>query len=258
MQNIHCLLAAVLLFGAPAADAQVRLQGRVIEDSSEQPIAGATVVLYQNGNGRRIGRQVTDATGHFGFVISEHGRVQMQVEHIGYRRTTTPALDLGTYTFYRVEVRMDVEAVLLAPLEVMSRSRSDVAPTLAGFEQRRASGLGWFVTRREIEQRNPSRVSDLLATAPGVAIQRRIVFMARAGSPCPAQIYVDGFHINRSIGQVAGRRMSTTEMFPIDDLVKPGAVHGVEVYAGISRVPLEFLTPEATCGVVAIWTRRGD
>jgi hypothetical protein len=28
------------------------------------------------------------------------------------------------------------------------------------------------------------------------------------------------------------------------------------VYRGLSGVPAEFLTPEARCGVIALWTQR--
>lgn len=250
------LTAAFLVLCATIADAQVHLYGRVIEDGSQQAIAGATVEL-QTTRGRRIARQVTNDDGEFRFVVTGSSPVRLQAERIGYRRATTPLLEFTDYTLYSVEVRLGVAAVPLAPLEVVGRSRSSVSPTLAGFELRRLSGPGWFMTREEIERRKPNSVTSILAMAPGVSIRRRIVYMSRAGT-CPAQIYVDGFHINRTLGSPPSRRgPSTTEMFPIDDMVQPGSVEGIEVYQGLSRVPAEFLTPQAVCGVVAIWTRRG-
>jgi outer membrane receptor for ferrienterochelin and colicin len=166
-------------------------------------------------------------------------------------------MDIQGYTMYQVEVRLSATAMVLAPLEVVARSRGGITPTLAGFERRRLSGTGWFTTRAEIQRRNATSVSDILRSAPGISIQRRIVYMARAGG-CPAQIYIDGFHINRPIRSVPGRRApSSTEAFPIDEMVAPVSVEGIEVYQGLSTVPAEFLSPEAACGVVAIWTRRG-
>lgn len=258
MQYTHRLLAAVFLFlCATAADAQVHLHGRVIEDGSEQPIVNAAVVL-QDGYGRRLARQITDETGRFSFAVRGSGPVRLRAERIGYQRTTTPPLHFDGYTMYRVEIRLDVDAVLLAPLEVVTRSRSGVSPTLAGFDLRRRNGLGWYITREEIERRNPNRVTDILATVPGVSLHRQVVYMSR-GRHCPAQIFIDGFRINRSLPPmpVTGERFSTTEAFPIDDMVRPSSVEGIEVYQGLSRVPAEFLTAEAACGVVAIWTRRG-
>lgn len=67
------------------------------------------------------------------------------------------------------------------------------------------------------------------------------------GGPCPVQIFLDGRLITR------GAVMEV----PVDDLVTPEAVEGIEVYRGLSTVPPEFLTPNSRCGVVAIWTRRG-
>lgn len=265
MRVIPCLLAAagLLLAAAPAADAQVQLQGRVIDDAGEQPIGGADVLL-QDARGRRLAQQITDEAGEFLFEVDGKRPVRLRVDRIGYQRTLTPVLELDGYVLFRLEVRLGVAAVPLAPLEVVARSRSAVSPTLSGFETRRLAGLGWFITREEIERRNPSRTSDLLVNVPGVVLQpaarnsnRRIVYMAR-GSLCPAQIFVDGFHINRHVAPVPGRRgLSTTEMFPIDDVVIPSSIHGIEVYQGLSRLPAEFVTPEASCGVVAIWTRRG-
>jgi hypothetical protein len=263
MPRTRCLLAGLLLLGATGAEAQVRLHGRVIDDASSEAVAGASVVM-QDARGRAVARQLTDELGQFSFTAQGAGPVRLVAERIGFRRTVTPPLSLEGYTLFRVEVRVAAEAVVLAPLEVVSRSRTDRGPTLAGFDERRTMGTGWFVTREEIESQRPSRVTDLLATAPGVAMQsggvggRRTVYMSRSGH-CPAQIFVDGFHVNRPTRQAVGGRRgaSTTEAFPIDDLVQPGSIEGIEVYQGLSRIPPEFRTLDVACGVVAIWTRRG-
>jgi hypothetical protein len=257
MQYVRSILlfAAALLVGTTAAEAQLELHGRVIDDASGEPVAGAAVTLL-NTRGRAMARYVANDSGIFSFTVERPQAMRFRAERVGYRQIVTPAFDPAGYAVFHVEVRMDVAAVLLAPLEVVARSRGSVSPTLAGFEHRRSSGAGWSISREEIAQRNVTRVSDILAMAPGVTINRRIVYMARAGN-CPAQIYIDGSHINRPVGQLPGRRSgSITEMFPIDDLVRPSSVEGIEVFQGISRVPAEFLTPEAACGVVAIWTRR--
>lgn len=244
-----------LVLGATGIEAQVLVSGRVIEDATAEPIPGATVEL-QSERGQRLGRQLTDDLGRFRFTVDEGDAVRVRAERLGYQASTTSVLRMGGYAELDLEIRLDVAAVLLAPVEVVGRSRAAESPTLAGFEQRRRSGTGWYMTREEIEQRRPNRVSNLLAGAPGVTVQRRIIYMARAGN-CPAQIFVDGVHINRRLSAAGGGTLATTEMFPVDDLVPTAAVEGIEVYQGLSRVPAEFLTPESRCGVVAIWTRRG-
>jgi hypothetical protein len=54
-------------------------------------------------------------------------------------------------------------------------------------------------------------------------------------------------------GRPANRRGNVS----INDLASPSGLEGMEVYRGLATVPPEFLTPEARCGVIALWTRRG-
>jgi hypothetical protein len=61
------------------------------------------------------------------------------------------------------------------------------------------------------------------------------------------QIFLDGMLITR--GSPGGEVL-------IDDIVNPLDVEAIEVFRGLASVPPEFLTPDARCGVVAIWTRR--
>lgn len=252
--------ALLLLLCAPSLSAQVQLHGRVIDNVSLQPVPAATVIL-QNANGRKLEQQTSNEAGAFVFQFTKESNVRLRVDHIGYPQALTPLIPLGEYSTYQVEVRLDSASVLLAPLEVVARSRSDRGPTLAGFDHRRTTGVGWFATREEIQRDNPSLLTNYLSTVSGVTLAtsggRRIIFMSRA--KCPAQIYIDGLLMNRQILQ-PGRRMTSrsNDYFSIDEAVSPGAVEGIELYQGISKVPSEFLSPESACGVVAIWTRRGE
>jgi hypothetical protein len=43
----------------------------------------------------------------------------------------------------------------------------------------------------------------------------------------------------------------------VDDF-SPIVVEGIEVYRSASEIPADFRTRDATCGVIAIWTRDPD
>lgn len=242
--------------------APVELHGRVIDDATLEPIAGAQVILL-DPFGDQLDRRITDEHGQFLFQIRRATAVRLRSDRIGYQATTTPVLYFDGRLFYSVELRLDVEAVLLAPLEVVARSQVARSPVLASFDHRLRSGLGSYITRAEIEQIRPVHVTDLLIRLPGVRLKSagrgtgRYVEMTRAegyraivaGDGCPVQVFVDGRLMN-------ARAAGVWEV-GIDELVTPNDVEGIEVYRGLSSVPAEFLNDYARCGVVAVWTRRG-
>src|SRR5262249_26101003 len=112
-------------------------------------------------------------------------------------------------------------------------------------------GFGHFVTREQIEARNPSNLSDLMRLIPGTRLtQSRVggtstLRFNRAtmgpGRDCPPQYWVDGIK---------------SWALNIDD-IRPQDVEGIELYSGPSSLPPQFNTKEGStvCGVVLIWTR---
>lgn len=258
------LLPALVLTTAslPAAGqaqvrAQVHLFGTVLDNQSEEPISGATVELLSRRGSVRA-RALTDDDGRFSFTVPQHDGYQFRAGRIGYERATTPILWTEDHRTMDIELRLDPEAVLLAPLEVTAWSRRvRPSPVTEGFRDRMAAGIGYFFTRDDIEARKPVYVTDMLASVPGVRLEssgrgaRRRIYMGRTGDHCPAQIFVDGFLLN-------GRsRLTTDADFTLDDAVSPGSVEGIEVYRGLSTAPAQFLNPDSRCGVVVVWTRRG-
>ncbi|MGH7482163.1 MAG: TonB-dependent receptor plug domain-containing protein, partial [Longimicrobiales bacterium] len=198
----------------------------------------------------------------FELIVHHEPGIRFRATRAGYLDNTTPFLYFDRHSYFGIEIRLDPEVVLLAPLEVVARLPAIRSPVLSGFEHRLATGMGWYLTREDFERFRPTYVTDLLARAPGVRIEsngrgnRPTVRMTQGAVPgrdCPVQIFVDGMLLNPRTA-LPGRG----ESFSIDDVVSPASVEGVEVYGGLSTVPPEFLNPEAHCGVVAIWTLRGD
>ena len=266
-------LSAILVAGslhdplAAQAPPPVQVHGRVVDHQTMEPIDGATVTLLDS-YGQPLGRRSTDEAGSFQFEVRNRAAARLRAGRIGYRDVTTPLVHFDGRTFFSVEIHLDVEAVLLAPLEIVARSAPRRSPVFSGFDLRARTGMGSYITRRDIEDRGPTLVTDLLAHLPGVRLEgggrgnRRTVTMARTtlgpgGGACPVQVFLDGTLVTPrpSPGIQAGR--VDTNVY-IDDLVAPSAVEGIEVYRGAATVPPEFMNPNSRCGVVAIWTRRGQ
>jgi hypothetical protein len=256
---LSAVAAAPLQGQIPDLRGRGELLGVVIDNTTEQPLAGVRVDIIDDAR-RLLHSTETDEYGHFRVSRMRPGPFMLRVARLGYRGSTTPVWSIMGGQVLQVEVRMDAEAIVLAPLAVTSSRRATrPSPVLEGFRDRLAIGLGHFITRADIERRNPARVTDLLATVPGVQLEsggrgnHSVVYMTRSTQGrCPAQVYVDGMLLNRRL--ITGRDAG----FVIDDAVNPASIEGIEVYRGTAGMPAEFLSPEASCGVVVIWTRRGD
>lgn len=246
------VLLLLVLFPVLLAAQQSRIEGRVLEDETGEPLDGTTVELLSN-RGDPLDREVTDERGRFRFEVEDREGIRLRAARLGYEDNVTPLLHLENRRYFEVEVRLSTDAILLAPLEVVARSESRT-PYVADFEHRRRRGMGRYITRETIEERDPSRVTDLLAEMPGVRLlgqgrgSRRTVVMGRGTGSCPASIWVDGLQVNRG---PAGSDLA------LDDVVSPESVYGIEVYRGSSTVPPDFVH-DGACGVIVVWTRRGD
>jgi hypothetical protein len=253
-----CML--LVLSSLAAADAAAQrasidgaIHGRVLEESTGEPIVDAFVRVL-DAQRRTLGTAATDEQGRFSFPRLKPGPFAFRVARMGYTEITTPYWQVMGGETLEVTVRLHPTTVLLAPLEINARSRSE-SPMLAAFYSRLDRRMGGtFFSREDIERRRPAQLTDLLVDVPGVRLQGgsrisdRIVTFDRSlfrpgGGECQVQVYIDGMPAR---GEVS-----------INELASPAGLEGMEVYRGLSTVPPEFLTPEARCGVIALWTRRG-
>lgn len=256
-----------------------RIAGRVLDRSGAVPIVGAQVRLPQIRQ-----TTTTDSVGAFHFASVPAGRQPLEVQHLGFG-TAVDTLDVSPASSLSLDIILGADPVTLAPIEVRASSRPLLAEGgLQDYETRREHfsrlGLGRFIEREEIEQRQATRVFDVLRGMAGVRVLKSgmggssyVVRMSRAsgglfssaggsvadqdaagaaggsgaesGSSrgCPPKLYVDGI-------KVAGAD-EFLQSFSASEL------HGLEVYSGTAQVPAEFGGSDAQCGVIALWTRRG-
>jgi len=243
------------------------LHGLVTDFTSGEPLAGVSVVVNDSQ------RTVSDADGTYqvvDVVWQQHGN-QIEFLRLGY----APAV-------LEVQANSPTDGELLLNASLARSAIQLEGVTVEGerivglgdFARRSRSGMGDYITREDIEKRNPPIVTELLRTVPGLMVTPsdagNYVTVHRRADPltgssrCRPAIILDGIRLST----VTRQKMTFGTLdagegdifqgrdIGIDDLVDPNDVVGIEVYKGPSTVPVELSMVNTDCGVIVIWTRR--
>lgn len=199
-------------------------------------------------------RHATDPRGRFTLTGLSAGRRILETSSPGYQRRADTVEVLAGRTL-EVEITLAPEPIELTPILVVVRS---LVLEQSGFYRRRDQGIsGTLLTREEIEERRPTRLTDLFVSIPGVrvlqgdGVRDPMVVVPRGnlwgqGTPtCSPRVWLDGV---------------PTTIVDLDQ-IRPGVVEGMEVYTG-AGTPIAY---NDACGAIVIWTRlpgrgrgRGD
>jgi hypothetical protein len=234
----------LLVLGLSSQAASQSLQGVVIDAASRAPIAGAVVELRLPGSRNPV-RATADTAGLFFIYLDRHGLYNLRATRLGYLQHAGDTLRIRESEAVSVEIRLDRSVLPLQPVRVTAR----ISGLPEGFETRRATGFGRFLTRQDIDNRRASQTSELLRGMPGVVIARQrrgsgqALLMRSALGLCQPAVWIDGMYVAPFAG------------LNIDDIVVPAVLEAAEVYSSIATVPTQYRT--GTCGVVLFWTKRG-
>lgn len=191
----------------------------------------------------------TDDRGEFRLAKVPAGTLTLHIRRIGFRPDTLQVMVMAGETI-PVEMTIVRLAVQLQP--VLVYGRRNMTGRMAGFYARKDRGIGHFITRDEIERRNPSNLTDMFRMIPGARVDsrgpgRNQIRFRGASNNCVPLTWLDGTPL------FAGE-------FDLDAL-SPRSLEGIEVYSGPSSVPTEFLGTRAissSCGTIIIWSRQGE
>lgn len=223
-----------------------RLRGVVVAADNDRLLAGARVSIA-DGNW-------TEANNRGEWNLSEipTGTRVLHVRAVGFypQRVVVDVVDGAPTIFTELPT-------MKAVLDTVRVTASRVTRESRGFEERRRTGIGRFVTQEDILRRQPLATSDLFNSVAGLRVERadnpadgRRVFMSGSvGDRCFPAIYIDGQY------------MSDLGADDIDSFVRPDEVVGIEIYSG-PWAPVQFTrgmagigTDGNLCGSIVIWTQ---
>ncbi|MGQ0648401.1 MAG: TonB family protein [Gemmatimonadaceae bacterium] len=214
----------------------------VVKDSLGTPVVGAQISV-----GGTTLLAETDEKGEFRLAKAAPGETSIRIRRIGYKPDTVRVNVLAGETL-PIDIVLARVAVELNPLVVYGRR--NMTGRLAGFYERLSRGMGHFMTREQIEKRNPMNMTDLFRMIPGARVETR-GFGHQAvrfrGSRNPPLVWLDGTPL------YAGE-------FDLDS-VDPRTFEGIEIYSGPASVPGEFLgnrMMSSSGGTIILWTRQGE
>lgn len=234
-------LCCVLLLTVPAAALSqgVGSVRGVVRDS----LGGAVMSARVNVKGSPV-LTSTDSAGAYRLVGIAPGSTVLEVRRLGYRPAST---SVAVVAGNELEVNFELGPVpeQLAPVEVRRRPQA-YDSRLQGFNQRKSKHVGYFVTREKLDRMNSARFVDALRDMPGVSLRTLrggVATVSLRGARCAPVFYMDGFPARAGVMDL--------------DMIDLSGVEGIEVYAGMSSIPAEFMSVAGseTCGVIAVWSR---
>jgi hypothetical protein len=226
-----------------------------VVDSTGVTVAGAELTVPGSSL-----RAVTDIAGTFRIVTRTVGMISARVGRLGYRTASImlPAAigEPGTITLTLVpDVPLGlVVARASSPRTTRGEADGGTDAKVPGLSYRRAIAGGHVFTRADLERRNPSLLSDILRSVPGLQfrtgpdIPRTSSGSGRNRAPvvprCSPSVWIDGVR-------------SPAAEVDVDN-IPPHTLEAVEVYSGATAIPSEFRDTEtrSACGAVLLWSRR--
>ncbi len=219
---------ALVPVAAGAQEGRLVLQGHVV-DPAGRTVPGALIAAIGGTQSATAGDD-----GAFRLAVGP-GRHLLRVRRLGYAPRTIEVAGAVGDTL-DLAVTLEPVPVQLSEIVVEGAERR-YAAKLAGFAHRMrtsAAPPSSFITREQIERRNPGRLSDLLPTA-----DRRC-----SASTQSYTIWLDGVLLARPASL---------------DMIGVVNAEALEVYRSVSHVPAEYnmtLPRNATPGcIIFVWTR---
>ncbi|HVZ48856.1 MAG TPA: carboxypeptidase-like regulatory domain-containing protein [Gemmatimonadaceae bacterium] len=266
--GVSIVFASAALAQGSVPARHVLVFGRVaVAGDTARPVSGASV-----GIDSMLVRTTTDPDGRFALTLPGPGRYDLRVRRIGYSQIVR-SIDVAD------SLRVSLELAPQPPSlpAVMIAGKMVTYPARFAEVYRRASHENVvFLTREEIERRQPADMRSLLEGIPTVMVNDRGVTFRKCQKdlnglkasaiqgafattePARAetitgkvQVYIDGTRVTASAD--ADRAFGIDAVGEALRMVNWKDVQAIEIYSGVSRIPAEFLND--ACAVIAIWTK---
>ena len=216
----------------------ITVAGKVVDESSRQPIEFASILIKESGQWA-----ITDGSGHFSIKGVSTGKNTMTIQCLGYA-TQTLVLTI-TQDIPRMNIRLKLESLKLDEVTVTARRKQDEATT------------SFTIDRTALDQQQILNIGDVSTLLPGgkttsSSLMNDNRFSLRSGTQEKGNasfgtaVEIDGVRLdnNSMSGETAGA--STRN-------ISASNIESVEIVTGIPSVEYGDLSN----GIVKVNTRRG-
>ncbi|MGH7664338.1 MAG: SusC/RagA family TonB-linked outer membrane protein [Gemmatimonadaceae bacterium] len=233
------------------AQAPGRIEGRVVEQASQQPLIGVSVVVERTNMGALTGED-----GRYTIANVAPGSYELRARRIGFGSSTADVVvsagGVATANFSLTETAISLEEIVVTGTAAEVRAK-EVGTSLA------------TVSATEIENIPITNAQDILAGRvtgvtfmqssgqPGSGSTIKIRGVASVSQDVEPLLYVDGIRIfNQPTRAGWGGRAQTN---PLQD-INPEDIERIEIVKGAAATTL--YGTEASSGVIQIFTKRGS
>ncbi len=218
---------------------EASLTGRVT-NAAGGPVVGARVDVVGTP-----GATLTGSGGEFKLDSLPSGTQTVVVRQLGFA-PVEQAVELSTREVARTAVVLSKQATVLATVNV--EAEADAGLDKVGYNSRKRSGFGTFITGEDVMKRAPNQLTDVFRTVPGLTVVPSgvdyVVQSSRNATGGCVKFWVDGSPFEA--------------VFPgdVDRLLPPWEVAAIEVYNGGASAPAQFQSPgQSSCASVVIWSK---
>ncbi len=215
-----------------------RLTGSVRATTDGRPLAGAQISILDGPQTR------TNARGEWTLTDAPPGTRLLEVRAVGYYPERRAVDIVDSVAPLRIAL-----ATFKSVLDTMKISATrTVDMNLLGFQERRRSSVGRFLTPRDIAVRQPFVTSEIFRSVPGLFLDRtmdaeeKVMMRGLFEDRCEPAIYINGQWMN---GLTSG---------DLDGFIRPTEIAGIEVYMA-GQVPTQFQPGLGGCGSLVFWTK---
>lgn len=253
-----------LVLAPPLAAQSPAVELLVLDDATDAALPGVAVSIAG-----QPGERVTDQRGRFVYAPERPGKVVFLLRRLGYTPGTL-TVDATAGDTTRVTFAMTAVTQTLATVTVRDTANS-LSRFLTGFDRRLAnhSGSASFITREEIDKRDPYETTDILRRVTSITIADSMGVQMAVSRRSQKPTYKNTRGPGGAINQVGVLDLANCPLqVAVDGQLKewgfavnsipPKEIHGIEIYPGAATIPAEYasMRRDAACGLIMIWTRR--
>ena len=233
-----------------------RLRGTVIALVDGRPVDGAVVGIVDGPQVRANDR------GEWNLVDVPSGTLMLEVRALGYYPTRL-AVDVVDGV-PPIRIALPTLKAMLDTVRVTAARLADRYKR--GFDERRRTGLGYYVTQDQIGRRHAVNMAQVLRMIGGLRLDVTMIRNGAAydttGALVPQYTTSNSKILMRGTTDdwcypavyIDGQPMQELDINDLEVWIRPEEVLGIEVYAGISA-PAEFQQAMSGCGTILIWRK---